>query len=108
MIRNTLAALALSAATIQPAAANDDLVKVLFGVMVGAAIVDAARNTPAPVDPAAYVNRRVEAAEVERQLQQRRDRTTVCWWEDRFDATGRVARYEYNCRNQLIRAYYPY
>ncbi len=108
MIRNTLTALALFAATIQPAQANDDLVKVLFGVIVGAAIVDAARNTPATVDHAAQFNRNAQALEVERQLQQRKQRTTVCWIEDRFDATGRVARYEYNCNNQLIRAYYPY
>lgn len=44
MIRNTLAALTLLVGTIQPAQANDDFAKILFGVIVGAAIVDASRN----------------------------------------------------------------
>lgn len=45
MIKNTLTALALAATVAQPAAAgNDDIIKLLTGVIVGAALVDTLNN----------------------------------------------------------------
>lgn len=45
MFKNAIAALALTAAVAQPAAAgNDDIIKLLTGVIVGAALVDSLNN----------------------------------------------------------------
>ena len=104
MIRNTLTALTLTLTVAQPAQANDDLAKILFGVILGAAIVDAAKNT----QRTHTATQTVDTRSVQGQLAQRQARTTVCYTEDRWDQTGQLARFEYNCHNQLIQAYYLY
>lgn len=104
MIRNTLAALTLFAATIQPAQANDDLAKILFGVIVGAAIVDASRSS---TETASTINRRAEEQDRAIQRFNRQQAATACYTQDRFEQNGRIIRYVFNCRNEVIHAFYP-
>jgi hypothetical protein len=107
MIRKILTALALTATVAQPAQANDDLAKILFGVIVGAAIVDAAKNTHRPVDNAAEINRIRTEQDHAIQRFNRQQNDSACYTQDRFENNGRVIRYVFNCRNEVIHAFYP-
>ncbi|MGA1256919.1 MAG: hypothetical protein ACO3YX_07915 [Candidatus Nanopelagicaceae bacterium] len=93
MIRKILTALALAATVAQPAQANDDFAKILFGVIVGAAIVDAAKNTHQsnPQHQPNYLGPTFTVA----------DR---CGWYERMERTSTHDVYHRfdNCTNSLI------
>jgi hypothetical protein len=94
MIRNTLTALALAATVAQPAQADNDFAKVLLGVVIGAAIVDAARDhtveqhTP---HQTTYLSPTFTVAE-------------RCGWYERMERTSTHDVYHRfdNCTNSLI------
>ena len=109
MIRKILTALALTATLAQPAQANDDFAKILFGVILGAAIVDAGKGNAhtAVIDQAANHNRIVQRqAQAQRQID-RIQRETVCRIQDRVHHNGMILREEFNCAGEMIRFYFP-
>lgn len=110
MIRKTLTALALTAMVAQPAQANDDFAKILFGVILGAAIVDASKShahTVHVIDGAANHNRVVQSqTQAQRQID-RIQRETVCRIQERVHHNGMIIREEFNCAGEMIRFYFP-
>lgn len=107
---NALAALAMAVTVAQPAQANNDLAKILFGVILGAAIVDAnkghAHNTHI-IDSAANHNQIVQSQQHSQQQINRIQRETVCRIQERVYHNGMIIREEFNCAGEMIRFYFP-
>ena len=113
-IKSTLSA-ALVAGSVSlapaPAQANDDVARVLFGLILGAALVDATNNTASaqphePTGAAEYNRTRRELDRQQRELEYRMQ-NTACSTRDELKPDGYVVRYVYNCRGEVIHAYHP-
>ena len=103
MFKNAIAALALTAAVAQPAAAgNDDFIKLLTGVIVGAALIDTLNNNnhQQPQQPV-YNNHQ----QWDGHIQNRRNYPNapqVC--SSHYDDHGSfVDVYHYDCRGRILR-----
>lgn len=100
MFKTAIAALALTATVAQPAAAgNDDLIKLLTGVIVGAALVDTLNNNRHQTQPT-HNNQQWDG-----HIQNRRNYPNapqVC--SSHYDDHGSfVDVYHYDCRGRILR-----
>jgi len=99
MFKRTLTALALTATVAQPAAAgNDDIIKLLTGVIVGAALVDTLKNRNDHAQPQ-------HNTQWDGHIQNQRNYPNapqVC--STRYDNHGSfVDVYHYDCRGRILR-----
>ena len=102
MFKNTIAALALTATVAQPAAAgNDDFIKLLTGVIVGAALIDTLNNNHQQPQQPVYNNHQ----QWDGHIQNRRNYPNapqVC--SSHYDDHGSfVDVYHYDCRGRILR-----
>ena len=104
----------LSAATVlgivvfaaAPARADtNDAAKIIFGLILGAAIADSAQAQPQH-QPHGVNQARRELDRAEREYQ-RQLATTPCYSRDELKPDGYIVRYVYNCENRVIHAYHP-
>jgi hypothetical protein len=100
MIKQTLTALALAATVAQPAAAgNDDIIKLLTGVIVGAALIDTLNNNRQNQQTTTHT------PQWDGHIQNQRNyplAPQVC--NTRYDNHGSfVDVYHYDCRGRILR-----
>lgn len=108
MFKNAIAAVALTAAVAQPAAAgNDDLIKLLTGVIVGAALMDTLNDDRPTHNNNGHdsYNRNYQEPAWDGHIQNRRNYPNapqVC--SSHYDDHGSfVDVYHYDCRGRILR-----